>query len=124
MKTMKTVKQALIVLGLMVGAVSLFSFLPTAGAQLLSAGDNPLPGSETDLRTLVLSMINYALGFLGLIAVIMVMYGGITYVISAGNDDAVGNAKKIIMFALIGLVIIMLAFAMVNWVLGLGVGTP
>ena len=120
---MKTVKQALIVLGLMVGAVSLFSFLPTAGAQLLSTQDQIIPG-ETDLRSLVISMINYALGFLGLIAVIMVMYGGITYVISAGNDEAVGNAKKIIMFALIGLVIIMLAFAMVNWVLGLGVGTP
>lgn len=75
-----------------------------------------VPGGE--LRDLVLTVVNYFLGFLGLIAVIMVIYGGVTYVISAGNDEAVGKAKKIIMYALIGLIIVLLSFVLVNAVLG------
>lgn len=122
-------KQVLIVLGLMVGAITLFSVLPMAGAtSLLSPTDNPeavatATGGESSFRGLVLRVINYFLGFLGLLSVVMVIYGGVTYVTSAGNDDAVGNAKKIIMYALIGLVIVLLSFVVVRAVLGAGTGT-
>jgi len=124
---MKTLKQTLMVLALMVGALSLVTFMPMASAALITGSDNPgevaaATGGETDLRALVLKMVNYALTFLGIISVIMVIYGGVTYVISAGNDDAVGNAKKIIQFALIGIVIILLSFVIVNAVLGVGTG--
>jgi len=127
MTKMKTLKQTLMVLALMVGALSLVTFMPMASAALITGSDNPgevaaATGGETDLRALVLKMVNYALTFLGIISVIMVIYGGVTYVISAGNDDAVGNAKKIIQFALIGIVIILLSFVIVNAVLGVGTG--
>lgn len=126
---MKTLKQTLLVFALMTGAITLFAaFMPTAGAALLSAGDNPseiagATGGETSLRQLILTIVNYALTFLGILAVIMVIYGGFTYVASAGNDEAVGNAKKIIMYALIGIIIILLSFVIVNAVLGAGTGT-
>jgi hypothetical protein len=126
---MKTLKQALIVLGLMVGAISLFAFAPTALAQsgILNLGDNPeavaaATGGETSFRGLILTIVNYALGFLGLLAVVMVIYGGVSYVASAGNDEAVGKAKKIIMYALIGIIIILLSFVIVRAVLGAGTG--
>ncbi len=121
-------KQVLIILGLMVGAITLFSMIPMAGATaLLNPTDNPeavstATGGESSFRGLVLRVINYFLGFLGLISVIMVIYGGVTYVTSAGNDDAVGNAKKIIMYALIGLVVVLLSFVVVSAVLGAGTG--
>ncbi len=120
-------KQSLLVLALMVGAITLVSVLPVAGAAILSPSDNPAEvaaatGGESSLRQLVLRLVNYFLTFLGIIAVIMVIYGGFTYVTAAGNDDAVGNAKNIIMYALIGIIIILLSFALVNTVLGAGTG--
>ncbi len=94
----------------------------SAFAGLIDDRDRPedVPGGE--LRDLVLTVVNYFLGFLGLIAVIMVIYGGVTYVISAGGDEAVGKAKKIIMYALIGLIIVLLSFVLVNAVLGAATG--
>jgi hypothetical protein len=125
MKSKKMIKQALIVFALMVGAITVLSAIPAANAQLLTPGDNPsvianATDNQTSLRGLVMTIINYFLGFLGLIAVIMIIYGGVTYVISAGNDEAVGNAKKIIMYALIGIVVILLSFVLVNAILGAG----
>ncbi|MFA5948446.1 MAG: hypothetical protein WC806_05800 [Candidatus Gracilibacteria bacterium] len=125
----KSLKQALVVFALMVGALSIVSFLPAiANAGLLSAGDNPAviaegTGGETSLRQLVLKMVNYFLTFLGIIAVLMIIYAGVTYVTAAGNDDAIGNAKKIITYSLVGLIVILLSFAVVNTILGAGTGT-
>lgn len=129
MKTKKQfLKEILFLFVLMTGAITVFSFLiPTASAALLQQTDLPseigaATGGETSLRGLVLRMVNYALTFLGLLAVIMVIYGGFTYVSSAGNEEATGNAKKIIMYALIGIVIILLSFVIVNAILGAGTG--
>jgi hypothetical protein len=124
----KLIKQVLVVFGLMVGALALVSFLPgVANAALLSTGDNVQSVSEetggaTGLRPLVLRMVNYFLTFLGVLAVIMIIYGGVTYVTAAGKDEAVGNAKKIIMYALVGILIVLLSFALVNTILGAGTG--
>jgi hypothetical protein len=123
---MQFLKQALVVLALMVGTLSMFSVV--ANAALLGPGDVPASvseasGGQTSLRSLILTIVDYFLGFLGLLAVIMVVYGGVTYVSSAGNDEAVGKAKKIIMYALIGIVIILLSFVIVKAVLGAGTAT-
>ncbi len=125
---MKLIKQVVILLALMTGAITLFSFIPIAGAQFLTETDRPdviggATGGATSLRELVLRIVNYFLTFLGLLAVLMIIYGGVTYVISAGNDEAVGNAKKIIMYALIGIIVILLSFVLVNAVLGAGLGS-
>lgn len=123
-------KQALVVVALMVAAISVLNFLPSASAAtdlIDTTTDNPAliagrTGGATDLKQLVLTIVNYFLGFLGILAVIMVIFGGVTYVSSAGNDDAVGKAKKIIMYALIGIIIILISFVVVNAVLGAATG--
>lgn len=122
-----TIKQALIVLGLTIGALTLLSALPVASAAFISPEDNipvvsEATGGEGSIRRLVLRIINFFLGFLGILAVIMVIYGGVTYVTAAGAEDAVGNAKKIILYSLVGIVIILLSFAIVNTILGAGTG--
>lgn len=123
-----TIKQALLVFALMVGALTVFSALPVAGAtSLINAGDNPeavasATGGETSFRGLVLRIINYALGFLGLLAVIMIIYGGVRYVYSAGSDEETGNAKKTILYAVIGIIIVLLSFVIVRVVIGSGTG--
>ena len=73
--------------------------------------------SSTNLKEFILRIVNYALGFLGLLAVIIVIYGGVLYVSSAGNDDQIGTAKNAIKYAVIGLIIVLGSFAFVNTII-------
>lgn len=79
-------------------------------------------GGQGSLRQLALTIVNFALTFLGLIAVIMIIYGGFLYVTAAGKEDKVETGKKIIMYSIMGIVIILLSFAIVNTVLTAGTG--
>ena len=54
----------------------------------------------------------------GAISVIMVVVGGLRYVISGGNTTNVGAAKNTILYAIVGLVISLLAYAIINFVIG------
>jgi hypothetical protein len=71
-------------------------------------------GGATTLSQLILSVINIILALAGLIAVLVLIIGGFRYVTSFGNDDAVGNAKKMIINAILGIIIIILAFVVVR----------
>lgn len=64
------------------------------------------------------TVVNIMLFIIGAICVIMLIWGGIRYTTSAGNSASVTSAKNTIMYAIIGLIIAFLAFAIVNWVLG------
>jgi len=70
-----------------------------------------------DLMSTVIKIVQWALGFLGLIAVIMIMYGGFVWMTAAGNTDKVDKAKKIIIRAVIGLVIVLLAWAITLFIM-------
>ena len=63
------------------------------------------------------TIVNIMLFLIGAISVIMLIIGGIRYTISAGDSGNVTAAKNTIMYAIIGLIIAFLAFAIVNWVL-------
>ena len=63
------------------------------------------------------TIVNVMLFIIGAICVIMLIFGGIRYATSAGNATSVTAAKNTIMYALIGLVIAVLAYAIVNFVL-------
>lgn len=62
-------------------------------------------------------VVNILLFLIGAIAVIMLIFGGIRYTISAGRDKEVEAAKNTILYAIIGIVVAFLAYAVVNWVL-------
>jgi len=64
------------------------------------------------------TIVNVLLFLIGAISVIMLIYGGIRYTTSGGNSANVTAAKNTIMYAIIGLIVAFLAFAVVNWVLG------
>ena len=112
---------ALALLGL-----SVFGVDP-AFAQLIDPTDSPdnisqATGGEGSFRALARTMVNYFLYFLGFLATVMIIYGGILYVTSAGNDENVGKAKKVLLYAIVGILVILLSFAIVNTVIG-GAGT-
>ena len=63
-------------------------------------------------------IINVALSVLGLVAVIMIIMGGFSFMTSTGDATKVTKAKNTILYGVVGLVIALLAFAIVNFVLG------
>ncbi|MDO4752875.1 MAG: pilin [Candidatus Saccharibacteria bacterium] len=60
---------------------------------------------------------NIVLYIVGVVAVIMLIIGGIKYVVSGGDAKKVTDAKNTVLYAIIGLVIAFLAFAIVNFVI-------
>ena len=70
-------------------------------------------GDNTSLRQFILNVTNFALSFLGIIAVIMIIYAGYLYV-TAGGGEGAEKAKKIILYAAIGIIVILVSFALVN----------
>lgn len=89
----------------------------TAGVNCAEGNDVPttLFGGPDSIFT---TIVNVLLFLIGAISVIMLIYGGIRYTTSGGNSANVTAAKNTIMYAIIGLIIAFLAFAVVNWVLG------
>ncbi len=79
-------------------------------------------GGQSSFRQLLLTVIGFFLGFLGLLAVIMIIYAGVLYVTAAGAEDQTGKAKKIILYSIVGLLVVMLSWAIVSTVLGAGIG--
>ena len=72
---------------------------------------------ERDPRDIAASVINIILGFLGIVAVIIILLGGFKWMTAGGNEDKVGEAKKLITAGIIGLIIIIAAFAIATFVL-------
>lgn len=87
-----------------------------SGANCAQGNNTPttLFGQESIFTTVV----NILLFLVGAIAVIMLIYGGIKYVTSGGAQDQVTSAKNTIMYAIVGIVVALLAFAVVNFVVG------
>jgi len=88
---------------------------PTYGTEDLSGIDLPQP--QSDLPNIVVRIINLILGFLALIAIVIILIGGFEWMTAGGNDDKVKTAKKRLQYGLIGLVIIFVAYGVVIWVL-------
>jgi len=121
-------------ISLMMGATLIMLFLVNvlgvdmAFAQdAITDGDRPgvitdLSGGEGSIRALVLRIVNFALGFLGFLAVLMVIYGGIMYVTSGGDQEKTEKGKKIIFAAAGGVILIIVSFALVNTLLQAGAG--
>jgi hypothetical protein len=73
-------------------------------------------GMQGDLKTIVTNVINWILGFAAVIAVLMLIWGGVQYLTAGGSPDNTKTAKSTIIHAIEGLVIIGLAYALVNTV--------
>ena len=74
--------------------------------------------TKTDLPATVTNIIKGVLYVVGIIAVVMVIIGGVQYATSAGDQNAVTKAKNTILYGIIGLVIAILAYAIVSFVVG------
>ncbi|MFH0853036.1 MAG: Ig-like domain-containing protein [bacterium] len=70
-----------------------------------------------DLKGVVINVIKWALGIMALVAVSFIIYGGIIWMTSHGNKDKIDKAKQIIISAVIGLIIVLISWAIVTYVI-------
>lgn len=70
-----------------------------------------------DLFVVVQNLLNTTFGVVGIIAVIMIIIGGFHYMTSQGSPEKVQKGKNTILYGIVGLVICLSAFAIVNFVL-------
>lgn len=89
-----------------------------AFANIRDGVDVANPGSGPDsLDGAITTVINTALWAIGILSVIMLIFGGIRYTVSGGDSNKVTAAKNTILYAVIGIVVALLAYAIVNFVL-------
>jgi hypothetical protein len=86
-----------------------------AGAE--AARGNGMPSELVGADGVFTKITNTVLYAVGIISVVMLIFGGLRYVISGGDSKKVTDAKNTIMYAIIGLIISILAFAIVNFVI-------
>ncbi len=120
---MKKWKQ--IVLSIMVASGIGAAMLQPAPAQAInvfspcgSNGSSAVCKSQgDDAKKTITNVINIILTILGMIAVIMIVIGGIRYTTSNGNASQTKEAKDTIIYAVIGIVVAVMSYAIVNFVI-------
>lgn len=90
----------------------------TAEELLPGAVGTTIGTGTTDIRLTIASIIRTAMSLLGIIAVLIILYGGFRWMTAAGNEDNVHKAKQIIIAGIIGLIIILTAYAIASFVIG------
>ena len=70
---------------------------------------------QADLEESVVKIVQWILGLLGLVGVIMILYGGFIWLTSAGNEEKIAKAKKILSAAIIGLIVVILSWAIIRY---------
>lgn len=121
---MKQVKQIIVSVALLLGAVGVLMPV-TAGAVNVyepcaaNADSSVCKGTGDSAGGVVKIVVNTLLFLLGIISVIMIIVSGIRYTTSSGDASAVTSAKNTLTYSIIGLIVAILAFAIVNYVINL-----
>lgn len=114
---------ALTASALMVGAVLFTPVIASAFDGSVRGGVDAARGSDVPSTLLgdggaLTTIVNAMLFIIGFLSVIMLIWGGLRYIISGGNAAAVTTAKNTILYAIVGLIIAIFAYAIVNFVIG------
>ena len=99
------------------GVHSMYGKTSADCAKAASLAANPDGCDSRNLNSVVQTIVNTIIFAVGIIAVIMVIMGGIQYSTSQGDPGKVKKAKDTILYGIIGLAVAILAFAIVNFVL-------
>lgn len=119
---------AVLAVGIFLYADPVFAQSTADTSNLIDMQDNPTGVSQStvwggSLRAAILAVINYCLFFLGVLTVAMVVYAGFLYITSGIEEKNNEAAKKILMYSAIGIVVILLSYAIANTLLNVGGGS-
>ena len=107
-----------------VGGAAVTNVLPVAAATsydnmryLINDAQSTAGVPSTSLESFIATIINVVLAVVGLVSVFMIILGGFTYMTSQGDAAKVKRGKDTLLYGIIGLIIALVAFAIVNFVL-------
>ena len=111
-------------------AIALFGVIAAIVPATEAAAINPLEGAcsgnttsevckkkDEKVEPILTTIVNVLLYIVGAVSVVMIIVAGILYSISGGDSGRVSKAKNMLTYAIVGLVVAFIAFAVVNWVL-------
>lgn len=116
-------KIKLIIAGLLLVPVVALAAAAPVGAQGLTDAlsdvktDDLVDVQPNDLGTTVQTVVNFLLWLIGILSVIMIIFGGIKYTTSGGDSGKLTSAKNTIIYSVIGLLVAIFAYAIVNLVI-------
>ncbi len=102
---------------------SMFAALPALAVNLADQVNEGLNyGTFTglgtrDIREVIFLVINVILGFLSIIAIIIVLAGGFKWMTAGGNEDKIAEAKKLIIAGIVGMAVIFTSYAIATFVI-------
>ena len=97
---------------------ALMGMMAPAVTWAFDEGVTPVDPGPIEVGEIVMSVVTWVLGFAAAIAVLFIIIGGILYITSAGNKDRAESAKKTLLYAIIGLIVIVLSYVIVAVVQG------
>ncbi len=130
-KTFNRIKMGALAVITLALTVASFATVPTYAANCdtsnpdLGVGVNCGKGNGTpnnlfgDSNSIVNTVINTMLFIVGILSVIMIIFSGIRYATAHGDKSQVESAKNTLIYSIVGLVVAIIAYAVVNWVVGL-----
>ena len=101
---------------LIAGKVSAFNFEESSGLQRSGVNAGYTPGQEFDPAYIIGQAVGILLSFIGVIFLGLMMYGGYIWMMARGNQAEVDKAKKLIESAIIGLIVVLAAYAITYFV--------
>ena len=98
---------------------SAFAATPFGACKNVVSGNTAVcSGDAKDAKEIAKNIISVLLWIVGMASIIVIVYSGITFVASAGNPSQITRAKTMLLYAVVGLVVSILAYAIVNFIVG------
>lgn len=122
-KNKKSMKKIIISICLLMVTIFSFSAVPVFadGSAGCPAGTtclcNPLGNDNTSPQKLIGNVINAVMGIVGSIALLMFIFGGLTWMLSGGSSEKVKKGKDILVWSAVGLAVIFSSYALVYFVI-------
>ena len=118
-KSIKVMMAGLMIIAVMAFSVGLLAPISVSAAGELKDGATAAHNADTptEIKVVIKNITNTALFIIGAISTLMLIYGGIRYTISGGDEKAITSAKNTILYAVIGIVVAVAAYAIVNFVI-------
>lgn len=107
----------------LIGATLSFLTTHLAFADLIGNAEDGVKSADggasaSDVPSLLQNLTNALLFLVGAISVIMIIIGGIRFILSQGDPQASANARNTVLYSIIGVVVAVAAWGILNWVLG------
>jgi len=99
----------------------MFTIMPAHAGKvsegLETAAETADLSTQENLPRLIGDVLEYVLGFVGVILLIVIIYGGVTWMTAGGDEDRVKKARNLIVNGIIGIIIIALSYTILNYVM-------